>query len=608
MNNPKQRTAIAMPDFLPMSRAEMDRLGWDELDVLLVTGDAYVDHPAFGPALLGRWLVAHGFRAGIVAQPRWAAGGDVQCMGRPRLFAGVTAGALDSMVAHYTAFRKIRRDDAYTPGGRAGARPNRACIVYTNLLRHAFPGLPVVLGGIEASLRRITHYDFWSDAMRPSILIDSKADLLMYGMAERAILALARRLDSAAAGGPEAAPLGRALRGLPGTAWLESGAPELSAGAQVVQLPSHEAIVADPRQLMTSTVTLERQVHEARSHAVQTTGRRSTVVAPPDRALDTAELDRLHALPFARRAHPAYREPIPAEEMLRFSITSHRGCAGGCSFCSLALHQGRRISSRSRRSLMDEVRSLTQHPAWTGAITDVGGPTANMWGSHCAADPGACRRESCLWPAICPHFQTNQADLADLLRDVSHLKGVKHVRTASGVRYDLAMTEPRYAQRLVAEFVGGQLKLAPEHCVPHVLDLMRKPRFDAFEAFLKLFDDASLRAHKQQYVIPYLISAFPGCTDEDMRALARWLKKQHWSPQQVQCFLPTPGTVATAMYAAGIDPQGRPIHVARSDAERLRQHALLAPDAPRPPRRAPAPPPAAHAQHKPFRPPNRKRR
>ncbi len=608
MNNPKQRTAIAMPDFLPMSRAEMDRLGWDELDVLLVTGDAYVDHPAFGPALLGRWLVAHGFRTGIVAQPRWATGGDVQCMGRPRLFAGVTAGALDSMVAHYTAFRKIRRDDAYTPGGRAGARPNRTCIVYTNLLRHAFPGLPVVLGGIEASLRRTTHYDFWSDAMRPSLLIDSKADLLIYGMAERAILALARRLDSAAAEGPEAAPLGRALRGLPGTAWLESGAPALPADAQVIQLPSHEAIVADPRQLMTSTVALERQVHEARSYAVQTTGRRCTVVAPPDRPLDTAELDRLHALPFARRAHPAYREPIPAEEMLRFSITSHRGCAGGCSFCSLALHQGRRISSRSRRSLLDEVRSLTQHPAWTGAITDVGGPTANMWGSHCAADPGACRRESCLWPAICPHFKTTQADLADLLRDVSHLKGVKHVRTASGVRYDLAMTEPRYAQRLVAEFVGGQLKLAPEHCVPHVLDLMRKPRFDAFEAFLKLFDDASLRAHKQQYVIPYLISAFPGCTDDDMRALARWLKKQHWSPQQVQCFLPTPGTVATAMYAAGIDPQGRPIHVARSDAERLRQHALLAPDAPRPPRRDPFPRPAVPAQKKPFRPPNRKRR
>lgn len=608
MNIQTQRTAIATPDFLPMSRAEMERLGWDELDVLLVTGDAYVDHPAFGPALLGRWLGAHGFRTGIVAQPSWTTGDDVRRMGRPRLFAGVTAGALDSMVAHYTAFRKIRRDDAYTPGGRAGARPNRACIVYTNLLRHAFPGLPVVLGGIEASLRRTTHYDFWSDAMRPSILIDSKADLLLYGMAERAILALAHRLDSVAAGDSGAFPPGRALRDLPGTAWLESGAPALPADAQVVQLPSHEAIVADPRQLMASTVALERQVHEARAHAVQSTGRRSTVVAPPARPLDTAELDRLHALPFARRAHPAYREPIPAEEMLRFSITSHRGCAGGCSFCSLALHQGRRLSSRSRRSLLDEVRNLTQHPAWTGAITDVGGPTANMWGSHCAADPGACRRESCLWPAICPHFKANQADLAALLRDIAHLDGVKHVRTASGVRYDLAMTEPRYAQRLVAEFVGGQLKLAPEHCVPHVLDLMRKPRFDAFEAFLKLFEDSSLRAHKQQYVIPYLISAFPGCTDDDMRALARWLKKQRWSPQQVQCFLPTPGTVATAMYAAGIDPHGQPIHVARSDAERLRQHALLAPDSPRPPRRAPPPPPAGPARKNPFRPPNKKRR
>jgi uncharacterized radical SAM protein YgiQ len=576
-----ERKAIVMPDFLPMSRREMDRLGWDELDVLLVTGDAYVDHPAFGPALLGRWLVSRGFRVGIVAQPRWASGEDILSMGRPRLFAGVTAGALDSMVAHYTAFRKKRHDDAYTPGGRAGARPNRASIVYTNLLRHAFPGLPVVLGGIEASLRRTTHYDFWSDAMRSSILIDSKADLLVYGMAERTIFEIARRLDALVPddrnvrGGSDS--IRQALHGLPGTVWLESGDPALPEEASVTRLPSHEEIVADPRLLMQATIDVERLVHEGRVYAVQSTGKRSTVVAPPAAPLDTEELDQLYALPFARRAHPSYEAQIPADEMLKFSITSHRGCAGGCSFCSLALHQGRRIRSRSRRSLLNEARGLTQHPDWTGAITDVGGPTANMWGSHCAADPETCRRESCLWPTICPHFKTSQSKLADLLHELAGLQGIKHVRTASGVRYDLAMQEPGYAQRLVSEFVGGQLKLAPEHSVNGVLDLMRKPRFDAFDAFLKLFEDTSCRAGKQQYVIPYLISAFPGCTDADMHALAKWLKKKRWKPQQVQCFLPTPGTIATAMYAAGIDPRGRLIHVARSDAERLRQHGILVP-------------------------------
>jgi len=552
-------------ELLPVSREEMTRRGWDALDVLLVTGDAYVDHPAFGAALLGRWLCTHGYRVGIVAQPRWDTTEDVARMGRPRLFAGVTAGALDSMLAHYTAFRKKRRDDAYTPGGRAGARPNRATIVYSNLVRQAFPGLPVVIGGIEASMRRASHYDFWQDKIRRSILLDSKADLLVYGMAERAVVEAARRLG---AGGD--------LRGIPGTVFV-GGTDDAPEGAEVVRLASHEAIQAEPRELMKATLALERQVHNATAWAVQEAQGQSIVVAPPAEPLGGDELDALYALPFTRCAHPSYRQAVPAVEMIQFSVATHRGCAGGCSFCSLALHQGRRIRSRSRASILGEVARLTEHADWRGSLSDAGGPTANMWGARCTADPATCSRSSCLYPRLCPHFHTEQEALGELLRAIARLPGVKHVRTASGVRHDLAATDPRYVRALVGEFVGGQLKLAPEHCSGQVLRLMRKPPFTAFEAFLTVFERESAAAGKQQYVVPYLMSAFPGCTDDDMRELARWLKARGWRPQQVQCFVPTPGTVATAMYYGGIDPDGNPIPVARTDAERLRQHGILVP-------------------------------
>ena len=343
------------PRFLPMSRAEMQALGWKELDVLLVNGDAYVDHPAFGPVLLGRWLVAHGFRVGIVAQPRWQSPDDLLVMGRPRLFVGVSAGALDSMLAHYTAFRKKRHDDAYTPGGKAGARPNRACLVYANLARQAFPGLPVILGGIEASLRRTTHYDFWTDSLRRSILLDAKADLLIYGMGELAMLECARRLAE-----------GKSLHGIDGTAWLAKvdennvpvDLPEEWLDLPRMQLPSHEAVQAEATELLRLTQMLEQQVHRQNAWAQQMVGDRALVLAPPARPLTTEEMDKIYALPYARAAHPRYREPIPADEMLRTSITSHRGCGGGCSFCSLALHQGRRISSRSQESILAEARKL----------------------------------------------------------------------------------------------------------------------------------------------------------------------------------------------------------------------------------------------------------
>jgi uncharacterized radical SAM protein YgiQ len=549
----------------------MDRLGIRELDVLLVTGDAYVDHPSFGTALLGRWLGAHGFCVGIIAQPRWDGPEDLLRMGRPRLFAGASAGALDSLLAHYTAFRKKRSEDAYTPGGASGARPNRACIVYSGLLRRAFPGLPIVLGGVEASLRRAAHYDFWTDALRRSILFDAKADLLVYGMGERAALEIARRAEAAL---EKKSDPGTALRGIPGTAFIGKEE-DLPPGAQVLDLSSYEEILADGRALMPATLALEKQMMGEGLWAVQKHGQRQVIFAPPAEPLSTEELDRLYELPFARAPHPSYKEPIPAMDMIRFSVTAHRGCAGGCSFCALALHQGRRIASRSRSSIEEEVRGLTRHPQWDGSVTDVGGPSANMWGARCHDGPAHCGRTSCLSPSICPHFQDDQEALVELMRALRRIPGVKHVRTASGVRHDLALRSPAYLRALIGEFTGGQLKLAPEHSSEPVLKLMRKPDFRVFEEFLTVFEKESKAAGKEQYVIPYLMSAFPGCTDADMRSLSAWLKKRGWRPQQVQCFIPAPGTVAAAMFHGGIDPQGRSIRVAKTDAERLRQHRIL---------------------------------
>lgn len=574
------RKPLPQPEFLPMSRPEMERLGWDELDVLLVSGDAYVDHPSFATALLGRTLVAHGFRTGVITQPRWSGPEDLLAMGRPRLFAGVSAGAIDSMLAHYTAFRKKRSEDAYTPGGRAGARPNRACIVYANLLRRAFPGLTVILGGIEASLRRITHYDFWTDALRKPILLDAKADAVVYGMGERAVIDIAVRLDA-----------GQDISGLPGTVTVDAARAD---DPDRIELPSHEAMLADPKELMRATLLLEKQVHDGTRWAGQRVGDRAALVAPPAAPLTAAEMDRVYALPYARKAHPSYRLAIPAEEMIRDSVTSHRGCGGGCSFCTLALHQGRRIASRSRSSILDEVRRMAASPDFKGQVSDVGGPSANMWGASCAREGQPCKRPSCMTPDVCPHFRMDQKAHLDLLRSARRTPGVRGVRVASGVRFDLALKDLGALGGYLREFVGGQLKIAPEHVCDHVLRLMRKPGNRVFEEFLTLFSRESKQAGKEQYVIPYLMSAFPGTTDEDMRLLARWLAARGWKPRQVQCFIPIPGAVATAMYHAGITPDGKPLYVARSDEERLRQHRILLPAEGRgqpgqaPARRAPA--------------------
>ncbi|KAF0233851.1 MAG: hypothetical protein FD177_1263 [Desulfovibrionaceae bacterium] len=573
------RTPLTQPDFLPMTRAEMDRLGWHELDILLVTGDAYVDHPSFGAPLLGRWLVEHGYRVGIVAQPRWDVPDDVAAMGRPRLFAGVTAGALDSMLAHYTAFRKKRSDDAYTPGGKAGNRPNRAGIAYTNIVRRAFPGIPVILGGIEASLRRVSHYDFWSDALRRSVLFDSKATAILYGMADQSIISLADSLDAAL---EEGGDLRSAMASIPGLAF--AGKPDdLPPDADVLELPSHESMLADRTLLVQATKLLERHVHQDRQTATQPSGDRLLILTPPGPGLDGPGLDRLYALPFSRRAHPSYKEAIPATAMIATSLNTHRGCAGGCSFCTLALHQGRRIRSRSRASVLAEAKRMASQKDFTGSVSDVGGPSANMWGGHCAGDTASCARPSCLTPRICKHFKVNQKEFVELLRGVSGLPGVKHVRVASGWRMDLGLADKTALGVMIREFTGGQAKVAPEHRSEHVLRLMRKPSFTLFEEFLRLFSDESQRAGKEQYVVPYLLSAFPGCTVEDMRGLSDWLASKGWKPSQVQCFIPLPGTAAAAMFFAGTDMECKPIHVAATDAERLQQHGILAPSRPETP-------------------------
>lgn len=574
MTNQSQKSyapqGLKQPDFLPMTRQEMSKLGWEELDILLVTGDAYIDHPTHGAALLGRWLIAHGFRTGLIAQPNWENPDDFTVMGRPRLFASSTAGALDSMLAHYTAFRKKRHDDSYTPGGQAGARPNRATLVYTAMLKRVFPGLPIAIGGIEASLRRFVHYDFWTDKLRRSALVDAKADMLMYGMGERSILALAHILNE-------------------GKSWKDSDVipqlrgvsffgeqKNLPSDAECLRLPSFEELGAEPMRLVAATIEAEQQVHQGTTWLIQDNNPREVITAPPAPYLTESELDFLYSLPFKREAHPSYVEKIPALEMIRTSITAHRGCGGGCSFCSLALHQGREIRSRSAASILNEARRLTEMKNWNGSISDVGGPSCNMWQAKCRLPRGkVCRRASCLFPTPCPNYDVPQQKYLELLYQIRSLPKVKHVRVASGLRYDLGLKDEKFLRAFVREFVGGQLKVAPEHLADHVLRLMRKPSLHVFTTFLELFKEECKNIGKKQYIIPYLISAFPGCSDRDMQDIARWLAAQNWEPQQVQCFIPTPGTVATAMYYAGVNEKGERIEVKRSDAERLRQHGYL---------------------------------
>ena len=575
--------------FLPMCRADLDARGWDAVDIVIVSGDAYVDHPAFGPVLIGRFLEGRGFRVGLLAQPEWRSVDAFRGLGRPRLFFGVSAGNLDSMLNRLTAQKKNRREDLYSPGGRTGARPDRASLVYANRCREAYAGVPVVLGGIEASLRRIAHYDYWSDKVRRSILVDAKADLLVFGMGERPVWEIARRLR-------DGEPV-EALRDIRGTGYIvdRHRVAELSAGAsryttdgKPVMLPSYEEVSTDKTAYAQATRLFQHETnpHNARP-IVQPHGDRAVYFNPPARPLDDGAgpggddcvaMDELYDLPFNRTPHPQYSERIPAFETVKHSVVLMRGCFGGCTFCSITEHEGRVIQNRSADSVLREVRALRRMGDFRGTITDLGGPTANMYQMKCRSPEveSRCRRLSCVHPKVCENLVTDHGPLIDVMQRVRAEDGVKHVFIASGVRYDLAERSPEYVRELATHHVGGHLSVAPEHVSPSVLDKMKKPGIASYERFQTMFACASDRAGKEQYEIPYFISGHPGCTLKDMIELALWLKRRGYRPRQVQDFIPTPMSVASAMYYTGIDPLTMtPVYSARGLREKKRQKALL---------------------------------
>ncbi len=552
--------------FLPTSRAEMETRGWDELDILFVSGDAYIDHPSFGAALLARLLESHGFRIGILAQPDWKNPDSFRTMGRPRLFAAISAGAMDSMVNHYTAAKKIRHNDAYTPGGIAGKRPNRAVIAYTAAVKGAFKGLPTVIGGIEASLRRLAHYDYWSNKVRRSILIDSKADLLIYGMAETALREITNLLD-------KGEPLDN-IRSVKGTAFAAKNCPENS-----IQLPSYEQVSASTEAYNRAfKLASEQENPFSAKPLVQPHGNRNLIINPPSRPLTTAELDQIYALPFARQPHHAYTKKIPAFEQICNSITSHRGCFGGCAFCAITHHQGKTIQSRSEISILSEIDKLSSQNHFHGTISDVGGPTANMYGLRCGNHKAekVCLRPSCIYPEICSNLITADQPVTALLKKIRQHKNIKHTFIASGVRYDLLPRQQQYFADLLKYHVGGLLKVAPESTSDRVTAVMRKPGAEVLTRFLEQFRKQSRELGLRQAVVPYLISGHPGCTLEDMIEVALYLKRHRLKVEQVQDFTPTPGSLSTCIYHTGQDPfSGEKIYIPHSAKERRLQKALL---------------------------------
>ena len=641
-----QRFGIA--PVLPMSRGEMEQQGWDACDVILVTGDAYIDHPSFGMALVGRLLEAQGFRVGIISQPDWHSADAFRSLGRPKLFFGITAGNMDSMVNRYTADRKIRSDDAYTPHGEANKRPDRAVIVYAQRAREAYPGSAIVIGSIEASLRRIAHYDYWSDKVRRSILPDSKADLLLFGNAERALVELSHRL---AAGTPIAAI--RDLRGsafmappgwLPGEDWqavdsatvdtpgavhphpdpyapkeaplggaMQASTPPHPAAVAVqtvrfhskserlaarreerahtvVRLPSFEDVSESPVLYAHASRTFHLESNPGNARAmVQSHGigpsRRDVWLNPPPLPLSTAEMDHVYGLPYGRAPHPSYgTAKIPAWEMIRYSVNIMRGCFGGCTFCSITEHEGRIIQSRSEASILHEIEEIRDKTSgFTGIISDVGGPTANMYRMACKTKEieSACRKLSCVFPDICENLGTDHAPLIQLYRKARALPGIKKVLVSSGLRYDLAVRSPEYVKELVTHHVGGYLKIAPEHIAAGPLSKMMKPGIGSYDKFKELFERFSREAGKEQYLIPYFIAAHPGTTDEDMLELAIWLKRGGFRLDQVQTFLPTPLAMATAMYHTEKNPlhkvttASEAVTVVRSGRQRRLHKAFL---------------------------------
>jgi uncharacterized radical SAM protein YgiQ len=558
--------------FLPMSKAEMAELGWDSCDIILVTGDAYVDHPSFGMAIIGRLWEAQGFRVGIIAQPDWQDAEAFKALGKPNLFFGVTGGNMDSMVNRYTADRRLRHNDSYTPNDEGGKRPDRAVIVYSQRCREAFPDIEIMIGGIEASLRRIAHYDAWSEKVRRSILMDAKADILVYGNAERAVVELAHR----AAKGEKL----NEMQDIRGTAFIrdrvKEGFTELALdnidddqhipamkrearATAVLRLPAFEVVRDDPPVYAQASRVLHQESNPGNARAlVQRHGDKEVWLNPPPIPLTTPEMDYVYDLPYARAPHPSYGDAkIPAWEMIRFSVNIMRGCFGGCSFCSITEHEGRIIQSRSEASILREVEEIRDKvKGFTGVISDMGGPTANMYRMACKdkETEEVCRRPSCVFPDICKNLNTDHSHLIELYRKTRAIPGIKKTLIASGLRYDLAVKSPAYIKELAAHHVGGYLKIAPEHTEEGPLSKMMKPGIGTFDRFKQMFDQASRAAGKEQYLIPYFIAAHPGTTDEDMMNLALWLKKHGYRADQVQTFLPSPMSLATAMYYSGRNP------------------------------------------------------
>jgi len=556
---------------LPLNRAEMDARGWTEVDIVFVTGDAYVDHPSFAMAILGRLLESAGYRVAILSQPDWHSCEPWRTFGRPRLFFGISAGNLDSMINHYTANKKVRNDDAYTPGGRIGKRPDRATLAYCQRAREAYKGVPIIAGGVEASLRRIAHFDYWSEKVKRSIILDAKADLLAYGMGERSILEIARRL---AAG--ETVDKLRDMRGVA----YRLGAKEQPPTERVIELPSYEEVSTNKVAFaeMTRIAHLETNPHNAKT-LIQKHGPETVVVRPPALPLNEAEMDRVYGLPFTRRPHPVYgQETIPAYEVVKHSVQIMRGCFGGCTFCSITAHEGRIIQSRSQDSVLAEVRKMAAEPDFKGVVSDIGGPTANMYRMRCTRPEveSKCRRLSCVHPTICKLLGTDHGPLKELMQKTRETKGIRKVHVASGIRMDLARRDPEYLRDLATHHVGGFLKVAPEHTSPDVLNLMKKPSIDDFTLFAEAFQKASRAAGKKQYLIPYFIASHPGSDLNAMIDLALYLKRNGYRPDQVQDFIPSPFDVATCMYYTGIEPMSRqPVSVAQHLGDRKLQRALL---------------------------------
>ena len=570
--------------YLPTTKKELQLRGWDEVDVIIFSGDAYIDHPAFGAAVIGRVLEHAGYKVAIVPQPDWRGDHrDFTKLGRPRLFFAITAGSMDSMVNHYTAAKRLRSDDAYTPDGKAGMRPDYCTITYSNILRQLYPDVPIVIGGVEASMRRLTHYDYWSNQLKPSILVDSKADILVYGMGEKQIVAVAERIDRCAGDGRSATPVDRFAGDIPQVAYIEDaslqfrGRPagySLEAKGEIITLHSHEEAVKSKRMHAENFRLIETESNKINAATIiQRVGNQYVVVNPPYPTMTTEELDAIYDLPFQYHPHPKYKgKHIPAYEMIRFSVCMHRGCFGACSFCTISAHQGKQIASRSQASILRQIDKLKDLPEWKGYLSDLGGPSANMYGMH-GKDMTLCEkcaRASCLHPTICKNLNQDFAPLLHIYKQVDKLPYVKKAFVGSGIRYDLMSEE--YGKELIEKHVSGRLKVAPEHTSSEVLKLMRKPAWEEYEKFHRFFERINQQAGLRQQLIPYFISSHPGCRNQDMQDLAEKCKRLNYRPEQVQDFTPTPMTLATTMFYTGLNPYTmQPVYVARTKEEKDKQ-------------------------------------